>query len=74
MLNLNTLQCESVNLILPNIDASALKEEELSSGNLMMQFQREFNETLECEARQYTKELLNFIDDKIEKLCCDELL
>jgi len=66
--NFNSTQCESTNPILQNKDVSILIDEELNSGSIIMQLEKEFTETIESESKRHAQELLAFIDAEIEQL------
>ena len=74
MFNSNTLQCEVVKPVLPNVDSFDLRSEEPLTAEVEMQLQREFNDTIETEIRLYNKELLNFIDAELASKDCDEII
>jgi len=53
--NFNSTQCESTNPILQNKDVSILIDEELNSGSIIMQLEKEFTETIESESKRLRK-------------------
>jgi len=66
--NFNSTQCETTNPVLQSKNVSTLLDEELNSGSIIMQLEKEFTETIESESKQHAQELLAFIDAEIEQL------
>jgi len=66
--NFNSTQCGTANPILQSKDVSTLIDEELHSGSIIMQLEKEFTETIESESKQHAQELLAFIDAEVEQL------
>jgi hypothetical protein len=66
--NFNSTQCETTNPVLQSKNVSTLLDEELNSGSIIMQLEKEFTKTIESESKQHALELLAFIDAEIELL------
>ncbi|MCJ8340599.1 MAG: hypothetical protein MJK10_19205 [Pseudomonadales bacterium] len=68
MSNSNVLYLESVNPVPVISKMPALHKEQPLPAQMIKELELSFEATVNCEVRQYKRELMDFIDVEIEKL------